>query len=268
MPHPNPLTTDKIILFGDSLTEQSWNQEFAFNVSPALQHEYFRKLQIVTHGYGGYNSEHARHILEPMLDAETAGGSRIKLLVIFFGTNDASEATNTRQHVPIQRYAENLRFLTTQALLRGIDVILVGPALTGKSVTDRSSETNRAYSETVKQVAGGLNVPFVDLWTAFQTYNGSFPNSDHRQSGNENADARTGDERTNKSTELLAPDGVHFAGEGYRIYYKLLIRAIRESFPPLRTENLPTVLPHIFDIDETDFPASLWRPVVTGNNQR
>ncbi|KAJ5812309.1 GDSL-like lipase/Acylhydrolase family domain-containing protein [Penicillium riverlandense] len=262
MAHPNPLTSDKIILFGDSLTEQSWNQEFLFNISPALQHEYFRKLQIVTHGYGGYNSEHARHILEPMLDAETAGGSRIRLLVIFFGTNDAVEAANTRQHIPMQRYAENVRFLTIKALDRGINVILVGPALVGKDVLDRSNETNRTYSQAVKHVAQEHDVPFVDLWTAFHTYTRSSSNSDGRKSGKESVDANG----TNNLTDLLAPDGVHFSGQGYHIYYKLLLRTIRESFPPLRPENLPTVLPHIFDIDETDLPESLWRPVATKNH--
>lgn len=262
MAHPNPLTSDKIILFGDSLTEQSWNQDFSFNISPALQHEYFRKLQILTHGYGGYNSEHARHILEPMLSAETAGGSRIKLLVIFFGTNDAVEASNTRQHIPIQHYAKNLRLLTIKALDRGIDVILVGPALVGKHVLDHSNEMNRTYSQAVKQVAQEQDVPFVDLWTAFQTYTGSSSKSGDHPGGNESVGAN----RTNNLTDLLAPDGVHFSGQGYHIYYKLLLRTIRESFPPLRTENLPTVLPHIFDIDEADLPESLWRPVATKNH--
>ncbi|KAJ5610290.1 GDSL-like lipase/Acylhydrolase family domain-containing protein [Penicillium lagena] len=257
MVHPNPLTSDKIILFGDSLTEQSWNQEFSFNLSPALQHEYFRKLQILAHGYGGYNSEHARHILEPMLSAETAGGSRIRLLVIFFGTNDAVEPTNTRQHIPIQRYAENLRFLTVHALDRGIDVILVGPALVGEHVLDHSNQVHRAYSQAVKQVAQEHDVPFVDLWTEFQTYTRSSSSGDDRQGGNESVDAN----RTNNLTDLLAPDGVHFSGQGYHIYYKLLLRTIRESFPSLRTEDLPTVLPHIYDIDEADLPESLWRPV-------
>ncbi|CAL5873916.1 uncharacterized protein PFLUO_LOCUS8200 [Penicillium psychrofluorescens] len=262
MAHPNPLTSDKIILFGDSLTEQSWNQEFSFNISPALQHEYFRKLQVLTHGYGGYNSEHARHILELMLDAETGGGSRIRLLVIFFGTNDAVEAANTRQHISIQRYVENLQFLTTKALDRGIDVILVGPALIGKDVLDRSNEMNRTYSQALKQVAQERDVPFVDLWTAFQTYTRSSSNSDDRPGGNESVDTK----RTNNLTDLLAPDGVHFSGQGYHIYYNLLLRTIRESFPPLRTENLPTVLPHIFDIDEADLPESLWQPVATNNH--
>lgn len=250
MAHSNPLTTDKIILFGDSLTEQSWNQEFGFNLSPALQHEYFRKLQIITHGYGGYNTEHARYILDPMLNAETAGESRIRLLVIFFGTNDAVEAANTQQHVPLCRYAENLRFLAESALSRGINVVLVGPALIGDNVTDRSSKINRENSDAARQVAEEQKVPFLDLWFAFQACASSFPSSD----------------QTRNLFNLLAPDGVHFAGQGYRIWYELLLRMIRESFPPLRTENLPTVLPHIFDVDWEDLPESLWRAVAVKRN--
>jgi hypothetical protein len=67
-------------------------------------------------------------------------------------------------------------------------------------------------------------------------------------------------------SNLLAPDGVHFAGQGYRIWYELLLRTIRESYPALRAENLPTVLPHIFDVDSEDLPESLWRPVAVKRN--
>lgn len=242
MAHSNPLTSDKIILFGDSLTEQSWNQEFAFNLAPALQHEYCRKLQVLTHGYGGYNSEHARHILDPMLDAEMGGGSRIRLLVIFFGTNDAVEAGNSRQHVPLARYGENLRFLVKRALSRGIDVILVGPAIVGDDAADRSSEINQQYSEAAKKVAAEQKLAFVDLWTAFKEYAISSASSGGHHQPN-----------------LLTSDGVHFACQAYRIWYELLLRTIRQSYPALRTEKLPTVLPHIFDIDPGDLPQSLWR---------
>ena len=229
---------DKIVLFGDSITELSSNQEYGFNLAPALQHEYFRKLQVITHGYGGYNTEHARYILDPILDAETAGGSTVRLITIFFGTNDSAE--NNQQHVPLERYAENLQFLTTQALCRNIAVILIGPALVDEDrIADRSTRSNRAYSEAAREVAKKFSAPFLDLGKAFA--------------------ALATSERDGEYLRDLLTDGVHFTGKAYKIMYEMLLRTIREEYPALRTENLPTILPHILDIDHTDLPASLWR---------
>lgn len=105
MPPLAPL--DKIVLFGDLITELSSNQEHGFSLAPALQHEYLRRLQVITHGYGGYNTEHGRHLFDPILDVEIAGGHEIRLLTIFFGANNAADVRCTQQHVPVERYAEN-----------------------------------------------------------------------------------------------------------------------------------------------------------------
>jgi lysophospholipase L1-like esterase len=246
------VTVDKILLFGDSITEQSYNQEYGFNLAPALQHEYFRKLQVAARGYGGYNTEHARHILHPTLDAEAAGGSGIRLLVIFFGTNDSAQ--NAQQHVPLERYAENVRFLATEALRRKVPIILVGPALVDEHKTDgdRAIMTNLAYSNAVGKIAKELEVPFIDLWHAFL----------------ESKCLKEGDpipgklgEKTDQSLDDLLTDGIHFTGKAYKIWYDLLCETIRKEHPELRTENLPTILPHISDVDNSDLPASLWREV-------
>ena len=144
---------DKLLLFGDSITEGSYDQAQGFNISPALQHEYARKLDIVARGFSGYNSEHARHIINPILDAEAAGGSRVRLIVIFFGTNDS--ARNAHQHVPIERCAANLRFLVEAARGRSISVILVGPAPVDEDSApeDKLALDHLAYAEAAGKVA-------------------------------------------------------------------------------------------------------------------
>jgi hypothetical protein len=58
---------------------------------------------------------------------------------------------------------------------------------------------------------------------------------------------------------LLATDGVHFTAEGYRIWYNLMLQTVRQQCPSLRSENLKTVFPHIFDVDAEKLPASLWQ---------
>ena len=247
------VTVDKILLFGDSITELSYNQEYGFNLAPALQHEYFRKLQVVVRGYGGYNTEHARHILNPTLDAETAGGSKIRLVTIFFGTNDSAQ--NSQQHVPLERYRENISFLATETLKRKIPVILVSPALLDetKADGDRSTMTSLAYSNAARKVAEDLELPFIDLWhgflasTGWKEGDGAFPG----QLGGKDS----------KALADLLTDAVHFSGKGYRVWYELLLETIRTKYPELRTENLPTILPHISVVDNSDLPATLWKEV-------
>jgi lysophospholipase L1-like esterase len=246
------VTVDKILLFGDSITEQSYNQEHGFGLAAALQHEYFRKLQVVVRGYGGYNTEHARWILNPTLEAEAAGGNRIRLVVIFFGTNDAAQ--NEHQHVPLERYTENVRFQALEVSKRNVPIILVGPAVVDEQKTegDRATLTNLAYSNAVAKVAKQLQLPFVDLWHAFLAAKG--------WKENDPIPGKLG-EQTNKNLDDLLTDGIHFSGRGYRVWYDSLRETIRRELPELRTEKLPTVLPHIFDVDNADLPASLWQDV-------
>ncbi|KAJ5370445.1 uncharacterized protein N7496_006537 [Penicillium cataractarum] len=237
MPPLAPL--DKIVLFGDSITELSSNQEHGFSLAPALQHEYLRRLQVITHGYGGYNTEHGRHLLDPILDMEIAGGHEIRLITIFFGANDAADVSCTQQHVPVERYAENLKFIVSRAQSRKIPVILVAPAIASsgeESLLSGLSSRSQLYSEAACSVAEALSVPIVNLWEAF---------SHHEQPSN------------------LFTDGVHLNGQGYKAWYEVLLQTIRDRYPALRSENLPCILPGIFDIENNNLPESLWKPHVS-----
>lgn len=71
---------------------------------------------------------------------------------------------------------------------------------------------------------------------------------------------RRGDKSHQVLNDLLS-DGVHFTGKGYKIWYEILRQTIRETYPELKSENLPMILPHIVDIDNSDLPASLWQDV-------
>ncbi|OAL34070.1 hypothetical protein AYO20_06718 [Fonsecaea nubica] len=273
----------KIILFGDSQTEQSSSQSGGFNLAPALQHEYWSKLQVVTHGYGGYNTEHGRHIIDAILQAEAplstpttqSRNSRIKLLVISFGTNDAADPRHNKhsQSVPVDRYMENLSHMVEVAKQHGVEaVVLVGPGpvneLAPEAPLDRLTERARLYSDATARVARQFgtqgNVAFVDLWHAFMDVAGwteEQPIPGRR--------LRVGEVHLNASSQdlagsgtlsgLLASDGVHFTAEGYQIWYSVLLQTLREQWPALRSENLKTVFPHIFDIDPSNLKASLWQ---------
>lgn len=186
------------------------------------------------------------------MEAEAAGGSATRLVVIFFGTNDAAQ--NEHQHVPIERYTENIRYQALEASKKNVPIILVGPAVVDEHKTggDRATLTNLAYSDAVANVAKELKLPFVDLWHAFLEAKG--------WKEGDPIPGKLGDQ-TDKNLDDLLTDGIHFSGKGYRVWYDSLREAIRRELPALRTENLPTVLPHIFDIDNSDLPASLWQDV-------
>lgn len=96
------LVFDKIILFGDSITQLAYNQEFGFCFGPAMQDGkriyfnihcagktfilpipavYNRKLDVIQRGFGGYTSSHAAIMIDRLIEQESAGASKIKLLV-------------------------------------------------------------------------------------------------------------------------------------------------------------------------------------------
>jgi lysophospholipase L1-like esterase len=252
------IATPKIILFGDSITELSCDQSLGFAFAPALQHEYFRKAQVIVHGYGGYTTEHARHLLEPILNHEAPSGgmTEIKLLSIFFGTNDATQ--NDYQFVPLRQYKSNLRAMVSIARQRNISTVLVSPgpideySANGTEASGRSTTRARQYADACREVAMDNEVAFIDLWEGLLRAEGWNP-------GDPIIGKR--EEATDKHLRHLLTDGVHFSGKAYRVWFDLFLSLARERFPDLCTENLPTVLPHIYDIDSKDIPHSLWQQV-------
>ena len=249
------VTHDKILLFGDSITELSSDiLSLTFAITPALQQHYFRKLSIVARGYGGYTTDHLRHVLVPTLRAETAAKEKIKLLVLEIGTNDAADSDMV--FVPLARYTENLRWMVDTARAEGVErVIIVGPGPVDDAMLappiDKSTTRNLEYSEAARAVAKKAGIPFICLWHAFLASKGwqegqPVPGA-HGVSG--------------EGLKGLLTDGVHYTGDGYRIWYNQLLEAIRTNFPDLRTEELPTILPHIFDVDRGNLPDTLWQEV-------
>lgn len=244
----------RFILFGDLITQLS-HEQTGFALAPALQHLYSRRLDVVTRGFSGYNTDHAVVVLKHVLKTEAANPEPTVLLNIFMGTNDA--ANTVHQHVPIDRYKTNLTKLVEMAQAQGIKVIVTGPALhdavlceeafrayvgNEKAVPFSSSRATREYADVAKQVAQDHQVPFVDLWLAFQKYGGWLET--------ELLEGKCG------FGELLT-DGIHFTPTGYRIFYTELVKAIDTAYPEFSATTLPQVLPHHDEIDRNDVEGCL-----------
>lgn len=236
------LVVDKVVLFGDSITNRMSEADEGFNFYGSLQHWFSRRLDVVSRGFGGYNSDHGLHILPRLLAAETAGGAQIRLITIFFGTNDSA---NNWQHVPLERYASNLRAMVDLVKERcpGTGVILMGPgphddANYEDRVEDpRSNARNLQYSRTAKQVAQEYNLPFVDLYSTL-----------------------VGDADPAQDPALLPPllpDTIHYSPAAYKLFYENLVSTIETAFPHLVPDRLPLLLPHNSELEAKGNSLSL-----------
>lgn len=240
----------KFILFGDSITQHA-NDQPGFSLAPALQSLYTRKLDIVTRGFSGYNTNHTVVTLQEVLKAEHAETGIVKAILIFMGTNDA--AFNF-QGVPIDTYKKNLQQMVECCQSYNIKVILVGPALHGHAESVEASktqcidpnfcdcETTRKYADVAAQVAASNNVPFVDLWSAFQRH-GGWSTEDLLRGEVPVAD--------------LLPDGIHFSSTGYKIFYDELVKTINKSYPELEPSKLPLYFPLYNEVDFDNMEESI-----------
>ncbi|CAN6453139.1 unnamed protein product [Victoria cruziana] len=158
----------RIVLFGDSLTEQSFRPG---GWGASLADAYSRKADIVVRGYGGYNSRWALFLLDRIFpngfeDPPVAA-------TVFFGANDAAllGRASGRQHVPILEYKENLRKIVChlKKLSPNILVVLITPPPideTGRRAYASdglhfTAEGNAVlYDEVIKVLFnGGLHAP-------------------------------------------------------------------------------------------------------------
>lgn len=102
--------------------------------------------------------------------------------MIFFGANDAClPGTSTGQHVPIDRYIQNLKQLIAHPSVKEQEprLILVTPPPVdeyqleesglecGNSEIQRTAEHTRKYADACRRVGAELNLAVVDLWSIF-----------------------------------------------------------------------------------------------------
>lgn len=124
----------KIYLFGDSITEQSfenggWGASLAnhfartvicvyvcacfflllfFFYVNVMSWIWWLKADVVLRGYSGYNTRWAVKVMERVFPAD--GGDAPLAVTVFFGANDASlpDRCSGFQHVPFDEYKQNL----------------------------------------------------------------------------------------------------------------------------------------------------------------
>ncbi|KAI5963938.1 IAH1 [Candida margitis] len=254
------MNIDKLILFGDSITQYSNQIVDGFALQPELQDLYIRRLDILNRGFSGYNSEHARLILPKILEAElNESKNNVKVMTIFFGTNDGFVGINSIQPVELPRYKENIAFLVKLALENNVKPIVVGPSLHDPKIGAEcfeylqeqeavTCERYLHYSEAAKSVCLEFKVPFIDLWEGFRKDGGWTK---------EQLFAIRKDSPHGEVPSLGAYlcDGIHFTSRAYKILFRAIVKAIEQNYPEYLPQNLPYKLAYWRDIDHTDLDS-------------
>ncbi|KAE8686435.1 GDSL esterase/lipase [Hibiscus syriacus] len=106
----------KIYLFGDSITESSFNDG---GWGAALANHFSRTVDVVLRGYSGYNTRWAFKVFDRVFPAAESGGSegtaQPLAVTVFFGANDAClpDGYAAFQHVPVDEYKQNLHSIVS-----------------------------------------------------------------------------------------------------------------------------------------------------------
>jgi lysophospholipase L1-like esterase len=235
----------KIILFGDSITQQSFSAVDS-GWGAHLADRYQRRADVVNRGFSGYNTGWFLQLAATEYGkADLFDHDNVQLVTIFFGANDASHPTwNERQHVPLPQYQSNLKEIVSLTRLNfgaDVNIIIISPPpvchegrlryqksqykenATGK--LERTLELSGQYAQGAGEVAKELNLPFIDLWTKMQF---------SPCTGEETAVLV---ERTDWRTFLS--DGLHFSAAGNKYVGETILQVIDQVFPDLSVQPCP-----------------------------
>ena len=218
---------DTLVVLGDSTTmprPKEVDAVYAFHVQEALAKE-GSPLMVVNSGVSSDTTNHARaRIKEHVLDLKP------KLVILHFGMNDAAidvwkNPPADAPRVPIERYEENLRWMVEQVRKNGTKVVLMTASpvrwtdklkeLYGKPPYDVKDPLGfekaalERYNDVVRKLAKELNVPLVDVYTAF---------NEHAETSGQPVDT------------LLVPTGISVANDqGHEVISKALLPVIRRE---------------------------------------
>ncbi|KAL2931742.1 hypothetical protein RDABS01_037152 [Bienertia sinuspersici] len=228
----------KIYLFGDSITEEAFNDG---GWGASLASHYSRTADIVLRGYSGYNTRWAVKMLEKVFGAVDEEAQAPVAVTVFFGANDAClvDRYAAFQHVPLDEYKQNLRtiFSFLKKRWETAAIIFITPPPIDEAVRllhpymenpgglpERTNEAAGAYAQACVDIARECGTPVVDIWTKMQEF------TDWKKS--------------------CLSDGLHLTKGGNRIVFEKVLEKLKEVGVSL--EKLPVDLPLFSEIDSKD----------------
>lgn len=236
----------KVILFGDSLTQRSFDPEHGCWGS-LLANRLQRIADVVPRGFSGYNSRWCRILLPDVLSEFNP--KQIACITILLGTNDSvPESSPTGQFVPVNEYAENMGAMIDFLESIGINhqkVILISPPNFHKENFDKWSLSNNkpvlpdewkgkieAYVSACEKVASDKKVSFLNLYEIFV--------------------------KTEDSSRLFN-DGLHFSRDGAQLLYDSLSPLVFKRLTEFTGKSLENSMqyPYWMDVDKEHPEKSL-----------
>ena len=157
----------KILLFGDSLTQQSFSPGgWGARVADHFQ----RRADVLNRGLSGYNSDWAKLILPRLLTSR----EQADVVTVLLGSNDSVKAGLTK-HVPLARYVQNLSDILEYFASLGIPTILITPPpvcdrrlcdQANDRPLDRENEITGLYAKAALGLGTERDIDTVDLYTS------------------------------------------------------------------------------------------------------
>jgi isoamyl acetate esterase len=270
---PFVLDTDKILLFGDSLTQWAFDMEHR-GWATALAHAYVRKADVINRGYSGYNTEWAKHLLPSTLTS-IPDHSNLLFITIFLGANDAA-LPGSKQYIPIPQYQANLkemiqicRDFISKRSYKDTKILLLTPPPLNEEVwgkhclekgraLDRKVEVTLKYRDACIVVAKETGTNYLDTWPALlANITGVKENGGDNGVVDVNSAAWKYDAEVAKS---LLHDGLHMGPGGNKRLFEGILKYMQwnSEWKALHPEQMTAKLPWWDQIDEKDVVESLF----------
>ncbi|KAF2658739.1 SGNH hydrolase [Lophiostoma macrostomum CBS 122681] len=254
----------QIVLFGDSLTQWSFNEETR-GFGWVLEEKYKGKAEIVNEGQAGYTSTMLKTDFRNIIArASLPGAAPTPLLTIFLGANDACLIPNQGEYVPLPTFEANIRDFVDQVLrndkMATTKIVLIAPppinipqplpmGLDDAPVDPKKDRgyltymSKKKYAEKIMEIAASLEgtgrVIGLDLWKALI----DAALEDQNRLGDEDAydELRLPGAGLDWAEEFKPgyfTDGLHFDKLAYDVLSKSLLEATLSRWPELGPEHI------------------------------
>ncbi|KAG0204957.1 hypothetical protein BGX28_003258 [Mortierella sp. GBA30] len=234
----------KIVVLADSISKYGYTHA-THGWLGFLADEWAGRADVVLRSFPEYNTHWVNALLPDLLYQESSKvpSEPLNLVIIALGTDDAS-FPNTRQHVAVDAYKDNLksiiqsiRFPDSPNFSPHTQLILVTPApvedvmweTSLKAINqtmDRSSNVTKEYAQACAEVGQDLNIPVVDLWSDIQCQ----------------VDGSCELHESNQLQDYFM-DGLHLRRMGNEVLYKGIMNAVARHSPQLHPTCWPAVFP-------------------------
>ncbi|KAF2315906.1 hypothetical protein GH714_040701 [Hevea brasiliensis] len=200
----------QIVLFGDSITQQSFRSG---GWGASLADTYSRKADVVVRGYGGYNTRWALfllHHLFPLVGFISFLGFSFCINLVLWNSKECSPATLIVLITPPPIDEEGRKQYA---------ISVYGEKAT--ELPERTNEMAGVYARQCVELAKDLGIRSIDIWSAMQEAEGW--------------------------QKKFLSDGLHLTPEGNAVVYQEVIRVFNDAW--LSAEEMPYDFPHHSEID-------------------